>query len=81
MREVMLTTIDNPYDPFEDLDKWDDYDRRKGYYTAGLLARIAKTSDELSDQDNVEEIERAIDEIIDTLDPYNQFYKKMVKII
>lgn len=75
MREVMLNTIDNPYDPFEDFDSWYEYDIRKGYYSCGLLARIAKTSDDLSDLDNLEEIERAIDEIIE-LDPFKIYKKK-----
>ena len=77
MREVMLTTIDNPYDPFEDFDRWLSFDIQKGYFSCGLLARVAKTSDELSDLDNLEEIERAIDEIIE-LDPF-LIYRKVVK--
>ena len=73
----MLTTFDNPYDPFEDFTSWLLFDNEKGYNTCNYLARIAKTSDELSDQENNKEIERAIDEII-YYDPFNM-YKKVKK--
>ena len=64
MKKVMLTTIDNPYNPFDEFDKWFLYDVEKGYNSCGYLARIARTSEQFSDLENDEEIERAIDEII-----------------
>lgn len=60
----MLTTIDNPYDPFNEFDNWIQFDLDKGYDCSGYLARIARTSDQLSDEENEQEVERAIDEII-----------------
>lgn len=60
----MLTTIDNPYDPFNDYDRWYSYDFRKGYHTPGLLARVCVISDELSDPDQKLALEQAIDEIV-----------------
>lgn len=69
-----LTTIDNPYDPFEEFDLWYMYDQEKGYGSCSYLARIAKTSDSLSDEENLVEVERAIDEIIH-YDFMNQFIK------
>lgn len=62
--EIMLTTSDNPYDPFEQFDQWFLFDTEKGYNTCAILADFAHTSDELSDEENMDEIERAIDEII-----------------
>lgn len=63
MSQTMLTTTDNPFDPFDDFDNWFAFDESKGYHSCSYLARIAKTSDELSDEENSEEIKRAIDEI------------------
>lgn len=60
----MLTTIDNPFDPFTQFAKWMLYDIRKGYNSSAYLARIARTSEEFTDEENDAEIERAIDEII-----------------
>lgn len=64
MAQVALTTFDNPYDPFKEFDSWLLYDSEKGYNSCGYLGRIARTSDSLTDEENEEEIERAIDEII-----------------
>jgi hypothetical protein len=60
----MLTTVDNPYDPFTQFDEWHSFDTHAGYYTSALLARVAITSDELSDVDQDLAIEMAIDEIV-----------------
>ena len=77
MAKCMLTTFDNPYDPFEQFDSWYMFDQDKGYYTCSYLARIARTSDQLSDAENDMEIERAIDEIIKY--DFRNIYKKVVK--
>lgn len=61
---VRLTTVDNPYDPFEQFTSWFLFDEEKGYHSTSYLGRIARTSDELSDEENNREEERAIDEII-----------------
>lgn len=71
----MLTTIDNPYDPFEDFTSWFLFDAvEKQYNTCGYLARIARTSNQLSDEENNLEIERAINRII-TCDPCGIYRK------
>ena len=64
MKDMMLTTIDNPYNPFTHFDEWRAYDIEKGYFTCEYLARIVKTSDELSETDQLSAIEQAIDEIV-----------------
>ena len=64
MARVALTTFDNPYDPFKQFDEWFLFDVEKGYNSCAFLDRIAQTSDQLSDEENEIEIERAIDEII-----------------
>lgn len=75
----MLTTIDNPFDPFEEFDSWFDYDSRNGYNSCGLLARFAETSKVYSEDENNDMIEEAIDEIIKT-NPL-QIYMKVTKEI
>jgi hypothetical protein len=60
----MLTTVDNPYDPFYEWDDWYAWDMHAGYHTPGLLARITRTSDELSELDQARAIQDAIDEIV-----------------
>jgi hypothetical protein len=62
--EVMLTTFDNPYDPFDDFVSWWLFDIEKGYNTCGKIARIAKSSEQFSTIEDKKETERAIDEII-----------------
>lgn len=64
MQLHMLTTIDNPYDPFTQWDDWYGFDSLHGYYTPAFLARITRSSDELSDQDQDLALEQAIDEIV-----------------
>lgn len=61
--EYMLTTVDNPFDPFTQWDEWYGYDMHAGYHTPGLLERVARVSDELSDADQFLAIQQAIDEI------------------
>lgn len=73
--KVMLTTIDNPFNPFKDFKNWFAFDVEKGYNSSSYLARIAKTSDALTDEENDIEIERAIDEII-AMD-FLKIYKKV----
>jgi len=64
MKEAMLTTIDNPFNPFTQFDEWFAYDESKGYHSCSYLARITKSSDELSSFDEELAIESAIDEIV-----------------
>lgn len=77
MRKCLLSTEDNPFDPYDDFDSWKRFDEDKQYNSCGLLARIARTSDQLTEQENDQEIERAIDEIV-RLDPLAN-YKKIIK--
>jgi len=62
--EHMLTTIDNPYNPFTQYEEWYAFDSDMGYHTPEFLARIANVSFELSDADQDLAIELAIDEIV-----------------
>ena len=77
-QQCMLTTIDNPFDPFEQFHSWFLFDVEKGYNTCAYLGRIARTSEQMSDEENDIEVERAIDEIIkyDFLNIYKKAQKQ-----
>lgn len=73
----MLTTFDNPFDPFEQFTSWFLFDTEKGYNSCSYLARIARTSDQFTEEENDKEVERAIDEIIKY--DFRNIYKKVTK--
>lgn len=75
MAKCALTTFDNPFDPFEQFDSWYAFDMDHGYYSCAYLDRIARTSSQLTDEENDEEVERAIDEIIKY--DFMNIYKKV----
>ena len=62
--EYMLTTVDNPFNPFTEWDEWYSFDESRGYQSTGLLARVVRTSNDLSDADQELAIDEAIDEIV-----------------
>lgn len=75
MKKARITTIDNPYNPQDEFSQWFLFDVNNGYNTCAYLSRIAKTSDQLSDEENETENERAIDEIIKY--DFQNIYKKV----
>jgi hypothetical protein len=64
MTEYMLTTVDNPFNPFTQFDEWYVFDETKGYHTLSFLARIVRSSPDLSEPDQASAINQAMDEII-----------------
>lgn len=76
-KQFMLTTIDNPFDPFEQFDEWLSFDKEKGYDSSERVDRIAHYSDEMTDVEINQETERAIDEIIQY--DFLNIYKKVSK--
>jgi hypothetical protein len=80
LREVALTTTDNPYDPFDQYDLWKRFDEGSGYFSESYLMRIANVFPEMTDQEYEDEIERAIDEIVEfNLTNSEADYKKVVR--
>ena len=63
-QDCMLTTIDNPFNPFDDFASWFEFDIEKGYYSCSRLARVANFELDMTQKEMDEENERAIDEII-----------------
>lgn len=76
MKDIMLTTFNNPYDPFTNYEEWYRFDLNNGTDCCGYLARmvdrvesenkkIAKTDDAfVDDETNDEFIEQALKKII-----------------
>lgn len=77
--KVMLTTVDNPFDPIDDFTSWRRFDEEKGYYTCNKLARIADLREDMSQKEEDEAIEQAADTII-LYDPLG-LYRKVKKEI
>ena len=76
--KCMLTTFDNPYNPFVNFSEWFMFDSvEKGYNSCSRLARVANITDDMSEVEYNREVERAIDEII--LHDFMNIYKKVRK--
>ena len=75
MGTCMLTTFDNPFNPFDDFKSWFQFDVEKGYNSCSMLDRIAHIEDDFSEEEVDAEIERAIDEIISN--DFLNIYKKL----
>lgn len=73
----MLTTVDNPYDPFSEFREWLAWDESNGYYTSSFLARIVQISRDTSPADQDLAIELAIDEAV--MENPNGMYKKVTQ--
>jgi len=73
--DYMLTTYDNPYNPFTNFERWFKEDLFLGHDTCGWLAREANTSSILGDEVNEEEINDAMDRIVE-MEP--TIYKKVL---
>ena len=65
MVKYMLSTKDNPYNPVVNFTEWLLFDSLKGYNSCAYLARIAEVKDNMTEEEEALEINRAIDEIID----------------
>ena len=62
--ECFITTLDNPYDYFEDFTSWHMFDVEKGYFTCNYVGRLVQLSDDMTQKEVDEEVERVIDDII-----------------
>ena len=76
--EYLLTTTDNPYNPFEQFSLWNLFDKEKGHHTCDLIGRLSQLSDGMTQKEEEEEYDRVADFIIqhDMQDKYKRFYKK-----
>lgn len=74
LKEVTATTIDNPFNPFNDFDSWFMFDIEKGYYTSSKLGRLTHLSDDMTEKEELQEVERAVDRLIE-IDPLDIYIK------
>lgn len=79
IEEFLLTTNDNPYNPFTRFDEWYAFDTQKGYDTCGYMARVILLTDEMSDQEKNKAIEEGIDEILKQNAYAKTIYRKVTK--
>lgn len=63
-KDSMLTTFDNPFNPFTDFVSWWKEDLLLGHDCCGLLARESNISDVASDEVNDKEIIDAMQRIV-----------------
>lgn len=75
-KELMLSTFDNPFNPFTQFDEWYAFDSHKGYYCLERVARVLRTSDELSEADQVVAYNTAVMETVRVNE--TGMYKKVV---
>ncbi len=62
--DSMLTTFDNPFDPFSDFIRWWKEDLLLGHDTCGTLARESNISDVASDEVNDKDVVDAMNRIV-----------------
>lgn len=63
-KDSMLTTFDNPFNPFVDYNRWYKEDMLLGYNTCGYLARESNVSDVASDEVNDKAVVDAMERIV-----------------
>lgn len=61
----MLTTSDNPYNPWYEYDKWYDWDQAAGYCTPQYIARLCNTLAGLPEDQEKVATDLAIQSILD----------------
>ena len=69
---VLISTIDNPINPFIDFDAWYDEDLRLGHDTCGTVARHMADYTDMSLKDYSVEYARVVRELFAN-DPYNLY--------
>jgi len=62
--EFMLSTSDNPYNPFTQFEEWYAFDEGKGYHSSEYLARVVEENDNLSELERILATNLAIEEIL-----------------
>ena len=70
VRPMLLTTTDNPFNPFTQPVDWRAFDEDHGYYCREYLARVADTSPDLPDEEYTLALNKAVLSIIEFNDRF-----------
>lgn len=70
----LLTTIDNPFNPFDDFASWYEFDCEKEHFTCSRIARLADIDDEMTQREVEDELERVMNFIV-RYDPEEKYMK------
>lgn len=79
MTQTWLTTADNPFNPFDDHDNWRRFDEQHGYFTTNFIARVCRSSDEMSEELQNQAWNDAIEDILKYANTNN--YQKVTREI
>lgn len=60
----MLTTVDNPFNPFDNFDDWYMFDQDNHHFSCEKLAEIVGETDDCTELDEIRITESAIDYIV-----------------
>lgn len=82
-KQIMITTVDNPYDPYDQFAEWLVYDMVKGYRTCERLGSIVIESDQMTDSEIFDVTERGCERLCKTgaIDKNGNVveYKKLIR--
>ena len=62
---LFLTTLDNPHNPATEHDEWSKWDRDYGHNSYNVLCRYLRTSEELSEIEQLEANNEAVKDAVD----------------
>lgn len=60
----LVTTIDNPFDPFTQPDEWYNFDTTYGYNTYSTLVRLANFDSDMTEEEENEAYEFAMNKLL-----------------
>lgn len=70
VKDVWITTVDNPFDPFTQWDRWFNFDEQNNYKTCERVARLAHcNSDNLTEKENRGLLTQAITRLFEFYGP------------
>lgn len=64
IKEFLITTIDNPYNPFSEYEDWLRFDEENGYNTQNYVARVLQVKDLDDSLSEDEKLDIALESIL-----------------